>query len=204
MASAVDICNLALSHLGDSATVSNLSPPDGSSQAEHCARFYPIARDFILEQHTWKFATRRIALAQVANSLTNWQYAYLCPNQCVKEIAVLLPDSLDDTKTQDFMVEADSNGNKIIYTNVSTAWLRFIIQVTDTTKFSPSVVVSLSLLLASMLAGPVVKGKAGQALKQSLYSEFKTSLELAKGLDADSKQTGEYRDYVPSTIAARA
>ena len=58
MASEVDICNLALGHLGDNATVSSISPPEGSAQAEHCARFYPIARDALLEMHNWNFAMR--------------------------------------------------------------------------------------------------------------------------------------------------
>ena len=59
MASEVDICNLALSHLGDTATIASLDPPEGSAQAEHCARFYPIARDSLLEMHAWGFATSR-------------------------------------------------------------------------------------------------------------------------------------------------
>ena len=45
MASDVDVCNLALAHLGDEATVASISPPEGSAQAGHCARFYPMARD---------------------------------------------------------------------------------------------------------------------------------------------------------------
>ena len=59
MASDVEICNLALSHLGDTATVASIDPPEGSAQAEHCARFYPIARDALLEKHDWSWATRR-------------------------------------------------------------------------------------------------------------------------------------------------
>ena len=64
MASEVDICNLALSHLGDNATVASIDPPEGSAQAEHCSRFYPIARDTLLEMHNWNFSTRRAVLAQ--------------------------------------------------------------------------------------------------------------------------------------------
>ena len=45
MASVADICNMALGHLGDSATVASIDPPEGSAQAEHCARFYPMVRD---------------------------------------------------------------------------------------------------------------------------------------------------------------
>lgn len=51
MASEVDICNLALARLGDNATVASIDPPEGSAQAEHCARFYAIARDSLLEMH---------------------------------------------------------------------------------------------------------------------------------------------------------
>ena len=68
MASEVDICNLALAHLGDSATVASINPPEGSAQAEMCQRFYPIARDSLLEMHNWGFATRRKALAQLNNT----------------------------------------------------------------------------------------------------------------------------------------
>ena len=61
MASDVDICNLALSFLGDDANVSSISPPEGSQQSEHCARFYPIARDGLLQMHNWNWASRRRA-----------------------------------------------------------------------------------------------------------------------------------------------
>lgn len=63
MASEVEISNLALSRIGDSATVSSINPPEGSAQAEHCQRFYPIARNSLLEMHAWSFCDRRIQLA---------------------------------------------------------------------------------------------------------------------------------------------
>jgi hypothetical protein len=44
MASAVDIANTALSHIGADAVVTSLSPLDGSVEAGHCARFLPSAR----------------------------------------------------------------------------------------------------------------------------------------------------------------
>jgi hypothetical protein len=65
MATEVDICNLALGHLGDNATVASLTPPEGSAQAEHAARFYPISRDTLLESHAWNFATRRATMPLV-------------------------------------------------------------------------------------------------------------------------------------------
>ena len=36
MASAIDICNLSLSHLGESPDIASIDPPEGSSYAKHC------------------------------------------------------------------------------------------------------------------------------------------------------------------------
>jgi hypothetical protein len=76
MAAEVDICNAALGHLGDEATVAAITPPDGSVQAGHCARFYPMARDELLEMHTWRFNTQRAVLALSPSPPAGWAFAY--------------------------------------------------------------------------------------------------------------------------------
>ena len=97
MASDVDIANLMLSHIGDDATVSELDPPEGSAQAEHCATFYPIARDSLLEMHNWNFATRRIALAPVTLPTgAGWLYAYAAPANFIQVFAVIPSDTPSD------------------------------------------------------------------------------------------------------------
>lgn len=97
MASEVDIANLALSHLGDAATVSSFDPPEGSAQAEHCNMFYPIARDELLEMHQWNFNTTRIVLAPLAvTPPSSWQYAYSLPNDVLNAISVMAVDAADD------------------------------------------------------------------------------------------------------------
>ena len=63
----VTICNLALGHLGDIANVKSINPPDQSVQAQLCKRFYPAARNALLEMSSWGFATVRAKLAQVGN-----------------------------------------------------------------------------------------------------------------------------------------
>src|SRR5687767_8634483 len=92
MSSEVDIANLALSHLGDEANVVAIDPPDGTVQASHCGRFYPIARDLLLEMHPWTFATRRATLAEVTNPVEDdWTYAYTLPTGCIRPLSALLP-----------------------------------------------------------------------------------------------------------------
>lgn len=179
MASEVDISNMALSHLGDTGTVSSINPPEGSAQAEHCQTFYPIARDSLLEMHAWGFATKRVSLAQLAtNPASSWLYAYLAPSDSINLIAILPVDALDDLSSgleiyseeaagtyypRPFIAETNSAGDQIIYTNEPSAVLRYVATVTDPTAFSPLFTLTLSWHLASLLAGPILKGDVGAA-----------------------------------------
>jgi hypothetical protein len=212
MASEVEICNLALAHLGDEATVASIDPPEGSAQAEHCARFYPIARDSLLQMHMWNFASRRVSLASVTMPYTMWQYAYACPGDMMVAVAVLPPEAENDysvraypadlrgvgwTNTpitsagtyvpQQYQIETDTSGNKVIYTNQENALLRYQALVTDPTKFDPLFVMALSWHLAAMLAGPVIKGGEGAAEGKRCAQMMMAYLQQARASDANQR-----------------
>lgn len=223
MASEVDICNLALSHLGDTATVVSIYPPENSVQAQLCARFYPVARNALLEMANWGFATRRVPLAQVANPTLDadgngpWDYAYAMPNAVINLLSVVPAGSPDDYEAQfgpldpvpgepfpqgylpvpgapmivpqPYAVETAADGSQIILTGVPDAILRYTTQVTDTTKFSPLFVLSLSYLLASMLAGPILKGDAGTAAAEQQMQLFAAMKGQASASDANQRKT---------------
>jgi len=202
MATEIDICNLALAHLGDDATIASINPPEGSAQAEHAARFYPIARNSLLEAHTWNFASKRSSLATTTNALSQWDYAYVAPADMMTPVAIISPTSQNDYATR--MAAGDTPGNLTanyaptivagqytpqqfavegiyIYTNQDNAMLRYQSLVTDTTKFSPLFVITLSWHLASMLAGPILKGDQGMA-------QVKRCAELMKNYLSNAKQ----------------
>jgi hypothetical protein len=156
MASDVDICNLALSHFGQDANVTSIQTPDGPD-AEHCKRFYPIARDEMLEEFDWSFARKRATLAAVTNDREDWAYKYAIPSDCLKERRALpegyadnLADGIDCEKEGDFL-----------YTNEDVTTLVYTKRLTDTTKFSPLFVSALSWRLASYLVGPITKDVSG-------------------------------------------
>ncbi len=196
MSSEVDICNDALGVCGDVANISSINPPDTTAQAGHCARFYPRARDQLLEMHPWNFATKRQALALTTETLSQWQYVYSLPSDCLRALVVLDPAAPDDFSTpiplygvypypypgqnnipavyspQPFVVETDSNGNKVLYTNQQNASLTYVSAITDTTKFSPLFTEALTILLASKLAGPIIKGVEGRQMASALRQEF--------------------------------
>src|SRR5574343_1420487 len=109
MASEVDICNLALAHLGNVANVASINPPEQSVEASLCAIYYPAARDALLEMQPWGFATKRVALAQITESWPEWDYAYLQPADAVNIIAILSNDAIDDYVT--------TNGSTALSTN---------------------------------------------------------------------------------------
>ena len=209
MASEVDICNLALAHLGDAATVSSINPPEGSVQAEHCSRYYPIARDALLEMHAWGFATRRVTLALLSTTWTEWQFAYAVPADAINLMAVMPPDATSDYSVginymfsqtglpmvaggvyqpQPFSWETQADGSQVIYTNQENAVLRYTAQITDTTQFSPLFVISLSYLLASYLAGPVIKGEIGAAEAKRCLGLFQATFGKATTSDANQRR----------------
>lgn len=187
MASEVDIANLALSRLGDDATVASLYPPEGSMQAEHCARFYPLARDTLLEMHAWSFATRRAQLAALSAPVQHWDYAYAIPADCMVILAVLPPDAADDYQVQEYRRETAPNGNAIVITNQPAATLLYQARATDTTKFSPLFIDTLAWLLASYLAGPILKGDAGMKASQQFYMAALQTLGRATASDANQQ-----------------
>ena len=203
MATEVDICNLALAHLGDDATIATLSPPEGSAQAEKAARFYPIARNTLLQMHTWNFAAKRGNLALTANTLDQWDYAYVAPADMMSPVAIISPTAQNDYATR--MSAGDTPGGitsnyaptivagqytpqqfaiegTFIYTNQENAMLRYQAFITDPSTFSPLFVITLSWHLASMLAGPIIKGDQGIA-------EAKRSTEMMQGYLASAKQS---------------
>jgi hypothetical protein len=221
MPSIVTICNLALSHIGDVADVQSISPSDGSVQAGFCSKFYPVALSTLLEQSNWDFATRRVGLAQLAdNPSSTWRCAYAAPDGMVNAIAVIPPYALDDytehaghkswflpqpdypnpaivTYTpQPFAIETVDDGTRVILTNVYDAVLRYTVQVSDPNQFSALFVLALSYQLASMLAGPLIKGDTGIQISSAMAQKAQQFTSQAKTSDANQRRI-ELQQCVP-------
>lgn len=198
MASVVDICNIALSHLGDDATVTNIDPPEGSSQAAHCARYYPIARDTLLEMYPWSFATKPYSPAVLTSTFSRWAYAYAVPSDCIRVVSVL---SAYDYVSQEFDTMTESDGTLVVYANVETPTILYTFSATDPTKFSPLFTQALTWHLASMLAGPVLKGDAGAAEGKrcsQMMAQF-----VAKASYLDASQSQKERTFTVPWMAGR-
>jgi hypothetical protein len=207
---AVEICNLALSHLGDTASVSAIDPPEASVQAELCSRFYPIARDTVLQSHPWSFITRRADLVLTAEVNDQWEYVYALPNNLIEIIAILdpntdhdysityetsenlgaFPDGVGAYAPRPYAIETLAAGTRVICTNQVDAVARYTQYITDTTLFPPMFAMALTWLLASMLAGPLIKGDVGAAEGKRCYQMFQVHHQSAMAHDSKQRKTG--------------
>lgn len=199
MPSAVDIANIALSHIGADAVVTSLSPPDGSVEAGHCARFLPIARKASIATHNWSFARKRVALAELTNDSTSWAYKYQLPSDCLRARKVLALDDIDDPERNGALYDKFADA---IYTNQPEATLVYTVDVTDTTKYPDDFVSALGLVLAGYLAGPLIKGKEGGMLGDSWMQRGTTAMRAAAAQDSNvGRETSE---FTPESLAVRA
>lgn len=143
---------MALSHIGEDGVIVAISPPDGSANAGHCARFYGIARNDILEMFEWSFATKRSTLAEVTNDSTAWAYKFATPADCLKARKLLPEGATQEHKGIDYEIESG-----FLYCNDAVPTLVYTKLVTDTTKFTSMFTSAVSYKLASYIAGPIVK-----------------------------------------------
>jgi len=210
MASEVQHCNMALSHIGSDARVSSISPPDGSVEAGHCATFYDQARTELLEPGNWAFSLARATLASITNPSTAWVYAYTKPSDCLRPLRILTPSLALTVFTQDEVVLAtgDNDGANFevegttLYSNQVDAVLLYVRDVTDTTRFSASFSSAFSYLLSSYLAGPIIKGSEGMKVGDAMRQRAMSLADVAAtaSANASSQQT----EFMPAQLRTRA
>jgi hypothetical protein len=87
-----------------------------------------------------------------------------------------------------FEVESLQDGTQVIYTNQENALLRYTVSVADPTTFSALFIDALSHLLASYLAGPVIKGDVGRQESKGQYAIFQTIYAHATSSDANDRR----------------
>ncbi|WKJ88757.1 hypothetical protein QZJ86_12065 [Methylomonas montana] len=203
MATAIDICNLSLAKLGDEARVTSIAPPDTSMQAQYCALFYSQSLNVMLDKHAWAFATVTVTLtALTTNPNPFWAYAYSLPTDFFGVNDVRSSGYIEETQTpptQNYALEGST-----LYSNIADAVLVYTSSLaTDPAKFPPLFIEALSTLLASYLAGPILKGDVGVAAQRSMMQAFITTA-LPEAITSDCQYRKVRPQYTPSGIAARA
>lgn len=154
MYSTVDICNLALSRLGDKNTVESLDKP--TKQAERVfAKWYDITRRATLRRMMPSFAIRRKLWAKSAEKPEfGYSNAYEYRQDCVKVLGI----GNRDNPVTDYAVEG---GFVLTNEDFQTGLpVRYIADVKDISKYSENFIELFSLFLAYNVAPELTESTA--------------------------------------------
>jgi hypothetical protein len=190
----IDICNLAISHLAVGMEIQDFDN-EKTEAAQACRRFYDVARQKVLRDFDWPFASTIENLTLVATQPTaEWSYSYRYPSKAIAIHRLLNGATRADTQTSRaiYSIGRDATG-KIIYSDVpATAQVEYTYDEDDTTRFPPDFVVALSLYLASLI-GPRVAGGDQFKLADRAFQYYQRAIKEAWVNSANQ----EPRDFDP-------
>lgn len=215
MATEVSICNLALSSLGHTESISSLT--EGSAAAIECNRWYAVCRDAVLEDFAWPFAEKFLVLASLGSPPTEWLYRYSFPSDCINPLYIVNPDnaatgrcitSSSDTfsdfyvrkkKEIPYKVSGQDNVSRVILTDEEDATLCYTQKITNTNLFSPLFVMALSHLLASKLAIPL---PISSDLAQLNFQQYQLTISQAwaSAMNAEEKNATPDSEHVKARL----
>ena len=177
--SEVVICNQALTALGGASGLNTgfiTSLTDDTREAQLCALWYPSARDAVLQDGVWTFATKRATLVPDATP-PDWGYStrFLLPNNSLHVFEMY--DRPEDPQPSIRPWEIEG---RYLLTDYDTVWIRYIERVTDTAIFKPLFTQALVYRLAAELAVPIVQSNT---VKQGMEQLYQQRLQVALNND---------------------
>ena len=167
MSSEVQICNIALSRIGDT-LITDLN--ENSKQARTCKLLFEPERDLLLHSHYWNFAMKRKTLAQLSEPP---DFEYGCQYQ-------LPTDYLRDRELYNSKASYVIEGDRLLI-NEDAVYLKYIARITDPNKFNPAFVICLALKLGAELSVRLADSKT---LKNLTLKEYLSQISEAYRLNA--------------------
>lgn len=178
MSSQVEICNMALTRLGQQ-RITSLS--QSSLEAQFCSLFYEQTKNELLTAHEWSFAIGRKVLAAVTgDNLTEYSYKYSLPNDSLRVITQISSDDFSDLETP-YRIEG-----KYLLSDLSPNYIKYIKKITSDSDLPTLFVEPLYLRLATKIN---LKLTQDQTLLRILFQEFSGAMLSAMGLiDANDRE----------------
>lgn len=204
--SKLQIWNMAIAELPD-ARIDTLD--EVSVAAEACADQYQPALELLLEDHPYDFATRRQALAVVANDrAAEWRFAYQLPKDLARPLLVL-PYDVRDAQGAAYNWSGRARGaeaseqfriaGRRLYANREAAVLEYVTHSPTESEFTAKFARALALELASRI---VMAVKKDQARQQALIQLAEIARERAKADDMNRDRESP-RDFIPEAQLVR-
>lgn len=176
MASEIEICNLALSELGQGPILNLLDPQNRPEQL--CALHYPIVRDAVLAEAPWAFATQRFELdAVLPGPAWGSENRFIIPAgvlhvwRVYKDAALFRPFQAEDWVRE---------GNAILCPRFDKIYIKAIMRITDTTTFNVLFTEAVYTRLAANMCIAITESTKLQGALWALYGE---KIDLAKATE---------------------
>ena len=171
MSSEVEICNEALTAVGENPI---LSLEDNIKTARLCKLKYENKRDYLLRRHIWNFATKRVTLSSdVAIPEFEFDAQFTLPSDCI-QFREVYPNSLV------YSIE----NNKILC-GESVLYVKYTSRVTDTNLMDSIFRETLSALLARELAIPLVDSATLYSRMDELFEVKLAEARFAGSIEQD-------------------
>jgi hypothetical protein len=197
--SSVDICNIALAHLGDQEiTRLDEEAAEENPLVRYCRQYYETARQTALETFEWSFAMKSQELSRRTNVATpGFLYAQVLPEDCLK-LLTLHEGTLDNTTGIYSFHSEKMDYFRIVgldvWTNIQTVSAFYTADVTDPTMWSGHFRFAVARLLASLLAGPLTDNPGEATRQKEIYETV--DLPNAQYYDAVQDRSGENSNMV--------
>lgn len=178
MASTVEICNRALSKLGQ---IRITSLTDNNKAAKACNQAYEYVRDSVLRAHVWNCTVSRAQLAPLSTTPAfGFDYEYQQPSDCIKVVEV-------DTSYQ-WVVE----GRKILTDQGTTLDIRYQVREEDPNQYDSLLQEAIAARLAYELAEELTQSNSK---KEAALNDYHMTMSDAKLRDAQEQSPAElYED----------
>lgn len=156
-ASDVDIANQALSHIGVSKFIANLET-EQTNEARACRTFFNTARNAMVRDFPWPFATKFAQLGLVSQDPTDeWKFEYAYPSDAVKLIRIVTGTPNDNQQSREKFRVIHGAASTTIYANASPACMEYVLRLEDTARFPDDLVLALGYRLAIYIAPRLAK-----------------------------------------------
>lgn len=191
-----DICNYALCLMGHVAQANadmldtfsgNPADPTSEPALEKLQLLYPLARDYaeakLAPPECLRYAASGAAKSDDdAYDTPGWEYLYAKPTS-LAFLGVVEAENHDEATAEDVPVAHLEIGDQIgCDLGTEDILFKYVVRVTDTTKFSVGLTMVIAHRLAYMAARSV--GSLNEQGKLLLLGEFEKALEDARGLTA--------------------
>ncbi len=195
MSARIDIVNFGLSLLGADAIT---SLEDDSSEAITMKNFYYIARDAVLEETDWTFATKRFLPAKsTSDPEWGWSSAFPIPSDILRVTQVdrnwTTSTGLSDTRVRN-PVAHDVEGREILC-DENVIYCKGIRRISDEGIYSSLFVEAFSVKLAMFACYPITESNRKMEIIAALYTSV---IKTAKSRDGLQSSTRRMRNQVLS------